>query len=144
MPTNKIRVIVDTNLWISSLIGRQLSSLRDILSYPSIELVMTERLMQEVLLVARRPKFARYFQTEDVNRLQEWMEKNMTNIPLGEIPARCRDPKDDYLLELAVQAKAVYLVSGDSDLLELGSIGECRIMTVRQFEQEILSMLFYR
>jgi putative PIN family toxin of toxin-antitoxin system len=144
MPTNKIRVIVDTNLWISSLIGRQLSSLREILSYPSIELVITERLMQEVLLVARRPKFARYFQADDVNQLQEWMELNMTNIPLGEIPSRCRDPKDDYLLELAIQAKAVFLVSGDSDLLQLGSIGECRIMTVRQFEQEILTMLFYR
>lgn len=137
MLTNRIRVIVDTNLWISSLIGRQLSSLRELLSYPSIELVMTERLMQEVLLVARRPKLSKYFRSDDVDQLQEWMEQNMTNVPLGQIPARCRDPKDDYLLELAIQAKAVYLVSGDSDLLEMGSIGDCRIMTVRQFEQEI-------
>lgn len=143
MPANKIRVIVDTNLWISSLIGRQLSSLREMLSYPSIELVMTERLMLEVLLVARRPKLAKYFQEEDVRLLQQWMEQNMTNIPLGEIPARCRDPKDDYLLELAIQAKAVYLVSGDSDLLEMGTIGDCRIMTVRQFEEEMLAKLFY-
>ena len=141
MPTNKIRVIVDTNLWISSLIGRQLSSLREILSYPSIDLIMTERLKQEVLLVARRPKFARYFHPEDVDQLQEWMEQNMTNVPLGEVPSRCRDPKDDYLLELAIQAKAVYLVSGDSDLLEMGSIGDCRIMTVKQFEQEIWELI---
>lgn len=61
MPANKIRVIVDTNIWISSLIGRQLLSLRELLSYPQIELVITERLMQEVLLVAQRPKFAKYF-----------------------------------------------------------------------------------
>lgn len=141
MPTNRIRVIVDTNIWISSLIGRQLSSLRELLSYPSIELIMTERLMQEVLLVARRPKLAKYFHSDDVDQLQEWMEQNMTNVPLGEIPSRCRDPKDDYLLELAIQAKAVYLVSGDSDLLEMESIGECRIMTVRQFEQEIWAKL---
>lgn len=98
--------------------------------------------MQEVLLVARRPKLAKYFNTDDVNQLQEWMEQNMTNVPLGEIPSRCRDPKDDYLLELAVQAKAVYLVSGDSDLLELGSIGGCRIMTVRQFEKEIWTQIY--
>lgn len=112
-------------------------SLRELLSYPSIELIMTEQLMQEVLLVARRPKFARYFQSDDIDQLQKWMEQNMTNVPLGEIPARCRDPKDDYLLELAVQAKAIYLVSGDSDLLDIGMIGECRIMTVQQFEKEI-------
>ena len=60
MPANKIRVIVDTNIWISSLIGRQLLSLRELLSYPQIELVVTERLMQEVILVAQRPKFAKY------------------------------------------------------------------------------------
>ena len=137
MQANKIRVIVDTNIWISSLIGRQLVSLRELLSYPTIELIMTEQLMQEVLLVARRPKFAKYFRADDVDLLQEWMEQNMVNVPLGEIPARCRDPKDDYLLELAVQAKAIYLVSGDSDLLEMGSIGDCRIMTVQQFEKEI-------
>ena len=141
MLTNNIRVIIDTNIWISSLIGRQLNSLRELLSYPTIELVVTERLMQEVLLVARRPKFAKYFRSEDVEQLQKWMSQNMTNVPLGKIPARCRDPKDDYLLELAIQSRAIYLVSGDSDLLEMETIGECRIMTVRQFEQEIFARL---
>ena len=141
MLTNNIRVIIDTNIWISSLIGRQLNSLQELLSYPTIELVVTERLMQEVLLVARRPKFAKYFRSEDVEQLQKWMSQNMTNVPLGKIPARCRDPKDDYLLELAIQSKAIYLVSGDSDLLEMETIGECRIMTVRQFEQEIFARL---
>ena len=141
MHTNKMRVIVDTNIWISSLIGRQLASLRDLLSYPCVELIMTERLMQEVLLVAQRPKFAKYFHSEDVEQLRHWREQNMTNVPLGDIPSRCRDPKDDYLLELAVQANAIYLVSGDSDLLDIGTIGDCRIMTVQQFEKEILTQL---
>lgn len=141
MQTDKIRVIVDTNLWISSLIGRQLTNLRELLSYPSIELVVTKRLMQEVLLVAQRPKFEKYFRQEDVESLRLWMEQNMTDVPLGEIPAQCRDPKDDYLLELAIQAKAIYLVSGDSDLLDLGSIGDCQIMTVAEFEEEIAKRL---
>ena len=65
----------------------------------------------------------------------------MINVPLTIIPARCRDPKDDYLLELAIQSKAIYLVSGDSDLLELGTIGDCKIMTVAQFEKEIVEIL---
>lgn len=141
MQDKSMRVIIDTNIWISSLIGRQLVYLREMLSYPSIELIVTERLLQEVLLVARRPKFARYFHEEDIEELKEWMEQNMTNVPLGEIPPRCRDPKDDYLLELAVQAKAIYLVSGDSDLLEIGTISDCKIMTVQQFEKEVLSKL---
>lgn len=140
MPTNKIRVIVDTNLWISSLIGRQLTTLRELLSVPRIELVVTEQLKEEVITVAKRPKFARYFTSEDVASLEKWMTENMIDVPLGEIPARCRDPKDDYLLELAIQSKAIYLVSGDSDLLDIGVIGECRIMTVHQFMQEMLNL----
>lgn len=138
MQDKSMRIIIDTNIWISSLIGRQLVHLREILTYPSIELIMTERLLQEVLLVARRPKFARYFHEKDIDELETWMKQNMTNVTLDDIPARCRDPKDDYLLEMAIQAKAVYLVSGDSDLLEMGTIGDCAIMTVQQFEKEIL------
>lgn len=137
----KVRVIVDTNLWISSLIGRQLVHMRELLSYPGIELIVTEQLLQEVILVAQRPKFEKYFHSEDVALLRSWMEQNMTNVPLGEIPARCRDPKDDYLLELAIQAKAIYLVSGDSDLLDMGTIGDCKIMTVAEFEREIKERL---
>ena len=137
----KVRVIVDTNLWIRSLIGRQLVHMRELLSYPGIELIVTEQLLQEVILVAQRPKFEKYFHAGDVALLRSWMEENMTNVPLGEIPARCRDPKDDYLLELAIQAKAIYLVSGDSDLLDMGTIGDCKIMTVAEFEKEIKERL---
>ena len=34
-------------------------------------------------------------------------------------PAQCRDPKDDYLVALLLQSKAMHLVSGDKDLLVL-------------------------
>lgn len=38
--------------------------------------------------------------------------------------------------ELAVKAQAIYLVSGDDDLLSLGHVGGCKIMTAHQFEHE--------
>jgi predicted nucleic acid-binding protein len=56
---------------------------------------------------------------------------------LDDIPQRCRDPKDDYLLELAIKSKAIYLVSGDDDLLDIGEIEGCRIMTFSRFLQEV-------
>ena len=77
-----------------------------------------------------------FFNEEDVNRLEEWMTSHCTMVEIGEIPSRCRDPKDDFLLELAVQSNAIYLVSGDEDLLELGQIGDCKIMTYAQFKAE--------
>ncbi len=37
----------------------------------------------------------------------------------AEVPGRCRDPKDDYLIALALDANAAGLVSGDRDLTTL-------------------------
>ena len=130
------RVVIDTNLWISFLIGKRLDSLLEIFEDPWFEVVSTQLLHDEIINVAKRDKFRRYFTLEKVQLLEEWMKEAMVMVELGDIPRRCRDPKDDYLLELAVQANAIYLVSGDDDLLSLGHIEGCRIMTVDQFETE--------
>ena len=57
----KKRVIVDTNCWISFLIGRKLSSLVTLLSDERIELVLCNELLEEIKEVTQRPKFAKYF-----------------------------------------------------------------------------------
>lgn len=137
MTETPIRVVVDTNLWISLLIGGKLGNLLEILVHPDLELVSTGLLKEEIAAVAQRPKFRKYFSVEQVNALMAWMDEMMTYFELDTITPRCRDPKDDYLLELAVQSHAIYLVSGDNDLLTLGQIEDCRIMTFSQFEEEM-------
>lgn len=47
----------------------------------------------------------------------------------GDYPSLCRDPKDDYLLELAVISSADFIVTGDKDLLELERIGKTVIVS---------------
>lgn len=131
-----IRVVVDTNLWISFLIGKKLDCLLDLLNNPWFELVSSPMLNEEIVRVASRPKFRKYFPEQDVERLTQWMDSHFCMFEIKDITPRCRDPKDDFLLELAVQAHAIYLVSGDDDLLEIGQIGDCKIMTVAQFEAE--------
>ena len=49
----------------------------------------------------------------------------------------CRDAADDYLLALAIEAHANYLVTGDQDLLVLHNIGDCQIVDVVAFEHKI-------
>jgi putative PIN family toxin of toxin-antitoxin system len=46
----------------------------------------------------------------------------------------CRDPDDDQILSCALSAEAVYLVTGDSDLLELKEFRGIRILTPGAFE----------
>lgn len=46
----------------------------------------------------------------------------------------CRDRDDDHVLACALAAKAEYLVTGDSDLLEIKNFQGVKIVTPRGFE----------
>jgi putative PIN family toxin of toxin-antitoxin system len=46
----------------------------------------------------------------------------------------CRDPDDDRILSCAVAAKADYLISGDSDLLDLKKSRGIKIVNPKTFE----------
>lgn len=46
----------------------------------------------------------------------------------------CRDADDDNIIACAVAAKAAYLVTGDSDLLDLKSYNSVKMITPRDFE----------
>lgn len=45
----------------------------------------------------------------------------------------CRDPKDDFLLALAKDGKAHFLLTGDKDLLEVGKFERTRILKMADF-----------
>lgn len=45
----------------------------------------------------------------------------------------CRDPDDDKFIECAVDAKCIYIVSGDKDLLSMESYKDIEIVTVAEF-----------
>ena len=49
----------------------------------------------------------------------------------------CRDPKDDFLLSLAMDSKADYLITGDNDLLGLKTIGKTKIITITDYFRQI-------
>lgn len=53
-----MRIIVDTNLWISILIKRRLRKLTAGLSDGQITLVVCDELVDEIIRVFRRPKFS--------------------------------------------------------------------------------------
>lgn len=45
----------------------------------------------------------------------------------------CRDPKDDTILEVAINGKATHIITGDQDLLELHPFRGVAILTPTQF-----------
>jgi putative PIN family toxin of toxin-antitoxin system len=54
--------------------------------------------------------------------------------PAQPVSGICRDPDDDSILSCTLAANADYLVTGDSDLLELREFRGTRILAPRDFE----------
>lgn len=51
----------------------------------------------------------------------------------------CRDPDDNKFIACAVDADAVYIVSGDNDLLTVRQYGKIEIVTAAEFCEKYLS-----
>jgi len=85
------------------------------------------------LAVAKRPKFEKYFTDNNINDLLRLFDKYGKLINVSIEIAECRGHKDNFLLSLAVESKADYLVSGDIDLLALRKIKNTRIISWSDF-----------
>jgi len=94
-------------------------------------LCLSVALIAELAEVIARPKFAQRLQAAgisaaaivlDYSRLAEIVEPALLPEPVS------RDPDDDVVLATALAARAVLIVSGDQDLLVLGTFRDIRIL----------------
>jgi len=131
------KVILDTNLWISFLISKKLDFIDDLLIEGKIKLIFSRELIEEFLTVAKRPKFETYFSDDKVSDLLRLFDKYGKLIEVTSKINECRDLKDNFLLNLAVDSKADYLITGDSDLLVIKNIRKTKIMNWTDFIEDM-------
>jgi putative PIN family toxin of toxin-antitoxin system len=130
------RVVFDTNVVLSALVlfkGPSAGLRAAWQSGLSVPLVSTAT-ARELVRVLGYPKFrldphqqrellGDYLPCAQVVRIPE---------PPPKVPA-CRDPFDVPFLHLATAGCATFLVTGDADLLTLGRVGRCQIVTPAAF-----------
>jgi putative PIN family toxin of toxin-antitoxin system len=133
MPEKKLRVIFDTNLWISFLINNYLSPLDDLLKRAEVEIALSDQLISEFLDVSKRQKFKPLFDPALTLTLLTQVTKYSIFIEVTSNVNICRDAKDNFLLELSQDSSAEYLITGDKDLLELKRFRRTRIITFTEF-----------
>ena len=133
----KTKVIIDTNLWVSFLISRRFEKLDFLFSSRKICLLFSERSFSEFINVVRREKFRKYFSKDDIDELSIKMKNVAKIVQINSVQTQCRDPKDNFLLELAVDGRADYLITGDKDLLELKTVDKTKIVKIEDFFREI-------
>ena len=138
MPSQRSsKVIVDTNLLISFLIGKELQTHKDLIVTKRIKLITTDQLIHELKSVTSREKLKKYFDQNKVSELISLLDVVSDKVKIKKIEPICRDPKDDFLLALSKESKADFLITGDKDLLDIGVYGRTEILTVKKFKEKV-------
>lgn len=131
------KVILDTNLWISFLISHRLDEIDYLLLEGKIRLIFSNELIEEFITVAKRPKFEKFFTDQNINDLLHLFDSYGKLIDVTTDVTDCRDHKDNFLLNLAIDSKSDYLVTGDADLLALQKIKKTKILNWADFLKAI-------
>ena len=126
-------VVIDTNVLISSVLspkGLPAKVVRHFIQHGRI--LFSLETYEEFNSRIWRPKFDPYISIEnrkaillDFSNIAQWVEIS-NEFKLS------KDPDDDKFIEVAIKANADALVSGDSDLTEIGSVKNIPIYTPSQ------------
>lgn len=137
MSKNKfLRLVVDTNLWISFLISNRLRKLDSLLLLEKLHFVFSKELLDEINSTITKPRLQKYFSASTFDEMLLTLEPYIEIVNVKSKIKLCRDPKDNFLLALSKDGKADYLLTGDKDLLDIRKFGKTTITTVTRFLEE--------
>lgn len=100
------------------------------------QVIVSMALLTELQTVLSRKKFDRYILPEERERFLARLVLEAVLLTVHIRIQACRDPKDDYILELAVSGNALCIISGDRDLLDLSPFRNIPILTPVAFLTE--------
>ena len=129
----EISVVIDTNWWVSLFLSKNKSALTNLFRNNKIIVYRSYYLTQEICQVLTRPKFKDAFTLFYFEDFMARYEKSTTLILINSTVSVCRDEDDNFLLALAKNAKADFLITGDKDLLVLNNFETTKIVTLNQF-----------
>lgn len=132
----KIRIAFDCNVFASILLGgttRQLF-IKLLRSELRFQLFHCNTLIYEIRKLASIPYFSkRNITNETISAFLTEFQHQSTSIELVSDIKISRDIKDNYLLNLCVDAKLDFLVTGDKDLLIIRKYQDTEILNFRDF-----------
>lgn len=138
MTKNKgLRLVIDTNLWISFLISNRLQKLDALLRIDGLRFLFSKELLDELARTMEKPKLQKYFAPDALEEMLQALAYFIEIVTVKSKVHLCRDPNDDFLLALAKDGNAAYLLTGDRDLLELSQFENTRVLTITQFLSEL-------
>ena len=130
-----MRILIDTNILISGLYfhGLPKKLLREI-DLEKFNICVNEEIISEYTeKIDNKFSKSKYILDKDLREKIFSSFKNFNKISDLKI---CRDPDDDKFINCAIDAKAIYIVSGDNDLLTIKNFAGIEIVTAREFYEK--------
>jgi putative PIN family toxin of toxin-antitoxin system len=128
-----IRVVIDTNVFVSSFFGGNPKKIIDIWKNEEVVLCLSKDILDEYIDVLQRVGLKDENELED---LLSFFAKGFniiftTNTP--KINAVRDDPEDDKFIECAVALRAEVIITGDKALKTMGEYMGIKILTPHEF-----------
>ena len=132
-----MKILIDTNIIISGLFFRGLPKEFLIkMDFKKFQVCVNKEIITEYKeQIQKKILNPKYILNEE---LFEKFFKDLHNFEKVSDLKVCRDPKDDKFINCAIDAKAIYIVSGDNDLLTLKNFAGIEIVTAREFYDKYL------
>ena len=129
-----MRVVVDTNVWLSRLLLSNSVSARAVdKALVRFEIVVSEASAEELADVLSREKFDRYVSLQDREEFLRRLLQVTTMVTVLSEITDCGDPKENRFLALALDSESDCIVSGDDHLLALNPWRGIRIVSPGAF-----------
>ena len=140
-----MRLVLDTNVVVSGLLWNGApAQLIDLARMDDIELFSSRVLLAELTRILRRAKFSRAITASEMTideLVLGYSELAALVMPADIPPTILRDPDDDHVLACALAAEVEWIVSGDRDLLDIGTFRGMPIVTAAQAVRIVASRL---
>ncbi len=129
-----LRCVFDTNTVVSAALFRGSVPEQALFLALRIDaILMSRELADELNDVLSRPRFDRYADRENREEFLQDLVRQVESVEVTERVRACRDPKDDKILELAVNGNADFIVTGDDDLLVMNPFRNIEILRAAEF-----------
>jgi hypothetical protein len=127
------RVVLDTNVLISSFFGGNPRKIIDLWKSGEITLCLSRPVIDEYVDVLQRLGLQDEPELEELLKLFASGRHILFTAKTPELHVVVKDPADDRFIECAVALKAQYIITGDKALRDVDDYMGIKIVTPREF-----------
>lgn len=129
----KIRIVIDTNIFVSSFMGGNPRKIIDLWKEGKITLCLSNDILDEYINVLKRIGLSDEDELAELLSLFSKGFNILFTMKTPKLEIVKENPDDDKFMECAIALKAEYIITGDKAILSLGQYMNIRILSPSEF-----------